>query len=279
MKASAGKWIECGNGSAIWGTACFPSLTPLSPSLSLSLPSCEEEVALWEGGGWWWVSIDTWFCITVCVSAPPLPPAEPQLVVSAPAKLLLCFAQQAGSDLCMRPPERRRRRGACRDLSPPLYLTPACAVLLLQRSDLAGLPTQTCSSFSFLALNRCRLLLLFPLWWDIKYRCIETWTVTGHRYRPEQTIPTSDFLQSVNVKSLDFFSLSTLHWFFFASTFHNVHAQTLCDVTWGAGIYPHTGDDSPSQPSAGSALWDHLVAALVFVPFVHKRKDLARHLF
>lgn len=51
MKASAGKWIECGNGSAIWGTACFPSLTPLSPSLSLSLPSCEEEVALWEGCG------------------------------------------------------------------------------------------------------------------------------------------------------------------------------------------------------------------------------------
>lgn len=55
----------------------------------------------------------------VCVSASPLPPAESQLVVSAPAKLLLCSAQQAGSDLCMRPPERRRRRGACRDLSPP----------------------------------------------------------------------------------------------------------------------------------------------------------------
>lgn len=186
-----------------------PSLLSPSPSSLLSLPSCEEEVALWEGrwgwGGGWWVSIDTWFCITVCVSASPLPPAEPRLVVSAPAKLLLCSAQQAGSDLCVRPPERRRRRrGACRDLSPPLLLTPACAVLLLQRSDLAGLPTQRCRGFSFLALNRCRLLLLIPLWWDVKYRCIETWTLTGHRYRPEQTIPTGDFLQSVNVKSFDF---------------------------------------------------------------------------
>lgn len=107
--------------------------------------------------------------------------------------------------------EAAAARGMQGLVPPPLYLTPACAVLFLQRSDLAGLPTQMCSSFSFFALNRCCLLLLFPLWWDIKCRCIETGTVTGHRDRPERTIPTGDFLQSVNVKVfwlyIDFFCL------------------------------------------------------------------------
>lgn len=69
MKASAGKWIECGKG---WGESLFSFPGSPLPCL-LCLLFCDE---------------------------------EPQLVVSAPAKQLHCSALQAGLDLCMQLPGR-----------------------------------------------------------------------------------------------------------------------------------------------------------------------------
>lgn len=106
MKASAGKWIEYGNGSVTWGKLVFllcpPPLLFYPPPVMSRLGSERgvegRGVSHGAGGGQYQHMI-----LHHCFS---LPPAEPQLVVSMLAKLLCRFTQQAGSDLCMRLPGR-----------------------------------------------------------------------------------------------------------------------------------------------------------------------------